>query len=123
MVRSTFFFEGWASANTGLLAEGLGNMHRGVELPREQNVLMFDGLLKIALAEAETAAGDPERALAIFGDALSKVERTGYRAFEADLQRARGDILLKRDPADPGPARRGLPDGHRYREATRRSQL
>ena len=39
-------------------------MRRGVELLREQNVLLFDGLLKIALAEAEARAGDPDRALA-----------------------------------------------------------
>ena len=31
-------------------------------------------------------------------------ERTGYRAFEAELHRARGEILLKRDPANPAPA-------------------
>ena len=28
----------------------------------------------------------------------------GYRAFEAELHRARGEILLKRDPANPAPA-------------------
>ena len=33
-------------------------MRRGVELLREQNILWFDGLLKIALAEAEARAGD-----------------------------------------------------------------
>jgi tetratricopeptide (TPR) repeat protein len=31
-------------------------------------------------------------------------DRTGLRAFEAELHRARGQILLKRDPADPAPA-------------------
>ena len=46
-------------------------MRRGVELLREQNVLMFDGLLKIALAEAEARAGDPDRAIAILDEALA----------------------------------------------------
>ena len=36
----------------------LEDMRRGVELLREQNVLHFDALLKIALAEAEGGAGD-----------------------------------------------------------------
>jgi hypothetical protein len=42
-------------------------MRRGVESLREQKVLFFDGLLKIALAEAEARAGDPDRALAVLG--------------------------------------------------------
>jgi predicted ATPase len=102
MIRAfNVFLEGWASAMSGPSSDGLGNMHRGVEMLREQNVLMFDGPLRIALAEVETTAGNPERALAILEDALSTVERTGYRTFEAELHRARGDILLKRNPADP----------------------
>ena len=46
-------------------------MRSGVELLREQNLLCFDGLLKIALAEAEARAGDPDRALAILDEALA----------------------------------------------------
>ena len=64
----------------------------------------FDGLLKIALAEAEARAGDCDRAVAILDEALATSDRTGYRAFEAELHRARGEILLKRDPANPAPA-------------------
>ena len=79
-------------------------MRHGVENLREQNVLNFDGLLKIALAEAEARAGDPDRAIAILDEALATSDRTGYRAFEAELHRARGEILLKRDPANPAPA-------------------
>ena len=79
-------------------------MRRGVELLREQNVLLFDGLLKIALAEAEAQAGDADRAVAILDEALATCDRTGYRAFEAELHRARGETLLKRDPANPAPA-------------------
>ena len=71
---------------------------------RQQNVLFFDGLLKIALAEAEAEAGDLDRALAILDEALATAERTGFRAFEAELHRARGEILLQRDPANSAPA-------------------
>ena len=79
-------------------------MRRGVELLREQNALHFDGLLKIALAEAEARAGDEDRAIAILDEALATADRLGYRAFEAELHRARGEMLLKRDPANPAPA-------------------
>ena len=48
------FFEGLATAELGALGEGLADMHRGVESLRQQGLLNFDGLYKIALADAET---------------------------------------------------------------------
>ena len=98
------FLKGWTSAASGTSGSGLEDMRRGVEQLREQNVLFFDGLLKIALAEAEARAGDPDRAVAILDEALATADRLGYRAFEAELHRARGDALLMRDPPDPVPA-------------------
>jgi predicted ATPase len=83
-------------------------MRHGVELLREQNILLFDGLIKIALSEAEARAGDLERAIAALDEALATVERSGYRAFEAELHRARGEMLLRRDPADFALAERAL---------------
>ena len=47
---------------------------------REQNVLFFDGLLKIALAEAEAEAGDPDRAVAILDEALATYRPHGLSA-------------------------------------------
>ena len=102
------FLEGWASAATGAPASGLEDMRRGVQLLREQNVVWFDGLLKIVLAESEAEAGDSDRALAILCEALVTVDRTGYRAFEAELHRARGDMLLKRGAGDLSSAEEAL---------------
>jgi predicted ATPase len=96
--------QGWATAASGAAGDGLEGIRRGVELLREQNVLLFDGLLKITLAEAEARAGDPDRAITILDEALAMVDRTGFRAFEAELHRARGEMLLKRDPASLAPA-------------------
>jgi predicted ATPase len=102
------FLEGLVIAATGAIGSGLEGMRRGAELLREQNVLWFDGLLKIALAEAETRAGNSDRAVVILDEALAAADRTGNRAFEAELQRARGEILLNRDPANPAPAEDAL---------------
>ena len=79
-------------------------MRRGAEQLRQQHVLWFDGLLKIALADAEARAGDPDRAIAIIDEALKTCDRLGYRAFEAELNRTRGEILLRQFPAEPAPA-------------------
>jgi len=98
------FLEGLATAERGALDEGLSDMRRVAEGLRQQGLLNFDGLLKIALAEAETRAGDRDRAIAILDEALATADRLGYRAFEAELNRTRGETLLKRDPANPAPA-------------------
>ena len=58
------FLEGLAASQGSTASGGLEAMRRGIELVREQNVLLFDGLVKIAFAETEARAGDPERAVA-----------------------------------------------------------
>jgi predicted ATPase len=98
------FLEGLAIAASGEVGRGLSDMRRGVELLREQNVLWFDGLLKMTLAEAEAQCGDAGHTVPILDEALATCERTGCRTYEAELHRARGDTLIKRDPANPAPA-------------------
>ena len=98
------FLEGWATAASGAIGNGLEDMRHGVEMLREQNLLFHDGLVKIALAEAEAQAGNSDRAIAILDEALATSDRTGNRAFEAEQHRARGEMLLKRDRANPAPA-------------------
>ena len=102
------FLEGWATAEAGAPAAELEGMRRGVETLREQNVLLFDGLLKITVSESEARAGVLDRAVATLDEALATTERAGFRAFEPELHRTRGDILLRRDPANPAPAEEAL---------------
>jgi adenylate cyclase len=91
------FLEGLVTLDSGMLGDGLEGMRQGAELLRQRNIVPFDGLSKIAQAEAESLAGDRDRALAIIDDTLASCDRTGYRAFEAELHRVRGEIFLKRD--------------------------
>jgi predicted ATPase len=98
------FSEGLPSVESGALGGGLEDMRRGAELMREQNGLMFDGLYKIGLAEAEARGGVIDPALAILDEALATSERIGHRSFDAELHRVRGEMLLKLDPANPAPA-------------------
>jgi tetratricopeptide (TPR) repeat protein len=93
--------EGLAAAESGAPGGGLEAVRRGAELIRETNMLVMDGLLKIALVEAEASAGDVDRAIAILDEALATSDRTGHRTFEPELHRARGEMLLKRNPANP----------------------
>ena len=100
------FLEGFATIDSGTPGGGLEGMRRGVELLRERNALVFDGLMKIALAEAESRAGDPARALVIVDEALATCERTGYAAFEGELRRVRGQVLSNRDALNVDAAER-----------------
>jgi class 3 adenylate cyclase/predicted ATPase len=102
------FLQGWAATQSGATPSGIQGMRRGVEQLREQNVAVFDGLLKTALAEAEAQVGDSNRAVAILDEALATADRLGHRAFEAELHRVRGEILIKRDPANPAHAEDAL---------------
>ncbi len=119
------FLEGWARSESDALLAGLEEMRRGAEFLRDQNALMFDGLIKIALAEAEARAGDVERAVAILDEALATSERIGHRAIDAELNRIRGEMLLKRDPANPAAAEEALQTAIAVakRQATRSFEL
>src|SRR5215471_1345735 len=59
----------------------------------------FQGLL----AEID-AQGDAEGALSRIDEALALAGETGERWSDASLHRCRGEILLKRDPANTAPA-------------------
>ena len=119
------FLEGWATAASGAVGSGLEDMRHGVELLRRQNVLLFDGLLKIGLAEAENRAGNPVLAVAILDEALATCDRTGYHQFEAELHRVSGEMLLKSDPANPAPAEEAFRSaiGVAKRQSTRTFEL
>jgi predicted ATPase len=101
------FFDGWARVESDLLG-GLDGMRRGVDSLRAQNILFFDGLIKIALAKTEVKAGDPGGGVAILDEALATANRLGHRTFDAELHRVRGEMLLKRDPANLAPAEETL---------------
>ena len=88
---------------SGAPAEGLEEMRRGAELMREQKILHFDGLLKIALAEVEARAGDPDRANAIIDEALATCDRVGFRARGGTASGARRNPGRAR-PANPARA-------------------
>src|SRR5207248_3283905 len=75
---------------------------------REQGNIWFLSSLEAALAEAEARAGETDAGLRRLDDALTELERTEQRWYEAELYRIRGEILLKRDPANTAAAEQSL---------------
>jgi predicted ATPase len=86
---------GWALAETGQAEEGLTQIRQGVADWRasghELEVPHFLGLL----AEAHGRANQPEEGLKELTEALTIVERSGERFWEAELQRLYGELSLR----------------------------
>ena len=61
-----------------------------------------------ALARFEAAAQNHERALALIDEALVLSQEGGDQLYDSNLLRLRGNILLKRAPADPAQAEEAL---------------
>jgi class 3 adenylate cyclase/predicted ATPase len=98
------FLEGCVKAGRGSQAEGLDEMRRGLALLSQQNATLFVPFLMLELARAEARTGDIGGALATLDEGLAASERTSHHAFDAELYRARGEILLERHPSNPAPA-------------------
>ena len=81
-------------------------MRRGLAIYREQGRIWL--LPEAVLAEAEASAGETDAGLRRVDDALAELEVTEQRYYEAEMHRIRGEILLKRDPADAAAAERSL---------------
>jgi predicted ATPase len=102
------FFQGWGKWSNDAEAARLAEMRRGIALEREQGSVWLLPSFEAALAEAEADAGETDAGLRRLDLALAEVERTEHRAPEAEIHRIRGEILLKRDPANTAAAERSL---------------
>jgi predicted ATPase len=75
-------------------------MRGGLALLGAAGVRTFETFFGILLAELEGSAGQIEAGLATLNAQLDLIQRTGQRTFDADAHRLRGELLLKRFPAD-----------------------
>jgi len=62
--------------------------------------VLYIPLIATAFAEAEADAGDMDAALAVVDRTIEENTWTGQRWFEAETNRIRGEILVKRDPVN-----------------------
>jgi len=103
-LNSGTFYHGWTHWHAGDREAGAAEMRQGIALAREHGIGLTMPLYGLLLAEAEAEMGRVEVGLTSLDDLLPEIERTGQRWIEAELHRARGEILLKRDAANPAPA-------------------
>jgi DNA-binding SARP family transcriptional activator/predicted ATPase len=91
---------GWACWHGGERGPGLTRMGKGIAGLREQGLSVHMPVIEMRLAEAVAEAGNVETGLAILEEQIDDVARTGQRSMESEMYRLRGQILLRRKPAD-----------------------
>jgi predicted ATPase len=93
----------WASARLDDRETGATALRQALVAFTDQGNKAFVPFVQGLLAEIE-AQGDAEGALTRIDEAIALAAETGEHWSDAFLHRLRGEILLKRDPANTGPA-------------------
>jgi predicted ATPase len=84
---------GWVKVKNGDMAEGISLLRSGLAASRATGTFMPHNIA--LLAAACEIAGQIEEGLTLLDDALQIVERTGERWLEAELNRHKGQLLLR----------------------------
>jgi predicted ATPase len=93
---SGLIMRGWAIAVQEHSTEGLVQLRQGLDTYRSTGAEAQRTHFLTMLAEASGLLGQPEGGLAAMEEALTLMEQTGERYYEAELHRQRGELLLLR---------------------------
>jgi len=108
---------GEALAMLGQVQEGIAQMHEGMAALQSVGVRCYLPGILCSLVEAQAKAGHPEKGLTTLAEALTLVEQTDERHWEAELYRLRAELLLMQ--GDDAEAEASL---HKAIEVARRQQ-
>jgi predicted ATPase len=89
-------YRGWVKAGNGDVAEGISLLRGGLAAYRANGAELLMPHHTALVARACAMAGQIEEALAQLDAALQIVEMTGERWLEAELNRHKGQLLLRR---------------------------
>jgi predicted ATPase len=88
------FLRGWALAAQGQGAEGMAQMRHGLAARRAAGAELGRPLSLALMAEVYGGMGQAEEGLALVAEALTVVNNSGERHWEAELYRLKGELLL-----------------------------
>lgn len=86
---------GWALAQQGQAQEGIEQITQGLTAWRATGAEVARPYCLALLAEAQGTIGEPEAGLTALAEALTLVDKTGERWYEAELYRLKGALLLQ----------------------------
>jgi class 3 adenylate cyclase/predicted ATPase len=93
-------YRGWLKAKNGEMAEGISLLRRSLTAYRATGAGIQVPFFTALLARASEIAGQLEEAVTLLDDALQIVEWTGERWFTAELNRQKGQLLLRQGDAE-----------------------
>jgi tetratricopeptide (TPR) repeat protein len=85
---------GWALAAQAAAEEGVVQICQGLATYRAIGTETFRPYFLALLAEAQGKAGRTEKGLSVLAEALTLVDNTGERYYQAELYRLKGELLL-----------------------------
>jgi class 3 adenylate cyclase/predicted ATPase len=88
-------YRGWVKVKKGDVAEGISLMRSGVAAYRATGAEMWIPYHTALRARACEIAGQVEEGLTLLDEALQIVQRTGERWYSAELNRHKGQLLLR----------------------------
>ncbi len=88
-------YRGWVEVKNGDVAEGISLLRSGSTAFRATGAGLWKPHFIALLAGAREIAGQVDEAMTLLDDALQTVERTGERWFAAELNRHKGQLLLR----------------------------
>ncbi len=95
----------WARAYKGRTLADWEQVRDGLAGIHAQGITTFnDSMSRSWLGRGLADADRLDEGLGIVDQAIAESERSGIRWFEAESYRVRGEILVRRDPANPAPA-------------------
>lgn len=89
--------QGWALAEQGHHEEGIAQMRQGLAAQLATGAKLLRPYYLGLLAEAQARVGQIQQGFSLVAEGLAMVNRTGERAWEAELYRLRGELMLQQE--------------------------
>jgi len=94
-------FEGWTRVEAGEGAEGIAQIHEGLQALTTAGPFMpLEPLYKLVLADACWKCGRVDEGLRTVEETLATMAEMGERIWLSELHRLKGELLLVRTPSD-----------------------
>jgi predicted ATPase len=95
---------GWALVQQGQAQEGIEQINHGLIAHRATGAALLRPYFLALLAEAYGITGEPHAGLTALAEALTLVDTTGERWYEAELYRLKGELLLQQSSGNQAAA-------------------
>ena len=105
VLRHARVVKGWALTELGRAEEGIGQIREETDALSANREELWLTLCLATLADACLRAGRIEHGLKAIGDALDLVRRSGECFWEAEINRLRGELLLRQSDSNAAGAR------------------